>query len=68
MLKVEEPIWNRSSLGCHVAPIKYGSSISPISVNGIHQAERRQVNFDYLAYNLMFFFARKAVDACHHSM
>jgi hypothetical protein len=51
-----------------VAPIKYGSSISPISVNGIHQAERRQVNFDYLAYNLMFFFARKAVDACHHSM
>jgi hypothetical protein len=32
----------------------HGSSISPISVNGIHQAERRQVNFDYLAYGTIF--------------
>ena len=45
MLKVEEPIWNRSSLGCHAAPIKNGSSISPISVNGIHRAERRRVHW-----------------------
>jgi hypothetical protein len=37
MLKVEEPIWTRSSLGCHVAPIKNGSSKSPISANGIHR-------------------------------
>ena len=44
MLKVEKPIWNRSSLGCHAAPIKKGSSISLISANGIHRTERRRVH------------------------
>ena len=53
MLKVEEPIWNRSSLGCHVAPIKNGSSISPISVNGIHELSVVGC-IDYLAYGGIF--------------
>ncbi len=77
MLKVEEPIWNRSSLGCHAAPIKNGSSISPISVNDIHRAEHHWVHWlsslqnYFYACNVLyenktwcFFSARKAIDAC----
>ena len=39
MLKMEEPNWNRASLGCCEAPLKNGSSISRIPVNGIHRAD-----------------------------
>jgi hypothetical protein len=53
MLKVEEPIWNRSSLGCHAAPIKNGSSISLISVNA-SIALSIVGCIDYLAYGAFF--------------
>ena len=44
----------------HAAPIKNGSSISPISVNGIHRAERRRVLRSIFMHAMFPFVAKEA--------
>ena len=44
MFKMEEPIWNRASIGCCEAPLKNGSCISKIPANGIHRADHHRTH------------------------
>jgi hypothetical protein len=44
MLKILEPFWKRASLGHRAAPLKKGSRISQIPVNGIHRDDHHRTH------------------------